>query len=95
LESTALVTTLHPLLKNVLQTIGHFEISCLGAPFSWLEKPRNYMGVRSELNSVFSLEKAAQWNPIRTSTIQSRYQLMQLLGFSNHEKGALKKAISK
>jgi len=28
----------------VLQTVDHFEISCLGAPFSWLEKPRNRMG---------------------------------------------------
>jgi hypothetical protein len=37
-------TMLHPLLKNGLQTIDHFEISCLGAPFSWLEKPRNCMG---------------------------------------------------
>jgi hypothetical protein len=37
-------TTLHPLLENVLQTVDHFEISCLGAPFSWFEKPRNRMG---------------------------------------------------
>jgi hypothetical protein len=37
----ALLTTLHPLLENVLQTVDHFEISCLGTPFSWLEKPRN------------------------------------------------------
>jgi hypothetical protein len=43
--SDALHTTLHPLLENVLQTVDHFEISCLlGAPFSWLEKPRNRMG---------------------------------------------------
>jgi hypothetical protein len=27
---------------------------------------------RSELNSVFGLEKVDQWNPIRTSTIHSR-----------------------
>jgi hypothetical protein len=40
----ALLTTLHPLLKNVLQTVDHFEISFLRAPFSWLEKPRNLMG---------------------------------------------------
>jgi hypothetical protein len=40
----ALLTTLHPLLENVLQTVDHLEISCLGAPFSWLEKPRNCMG---------------------------------------------------
>jgi hypothetical protein len=35
---------LHPLLENMLQTVDHFEISFLGAPFSWLEKPRNCMG---------------------------------------------------
>jgi hypothetical protein len=40
----ALLTTLHPLLENVLQTVHHFEISNLGSPFSWLEKPRNRMG---------------------------------------------------
>jgi hypothetical protein len=44
LASDALLTPLHPLLKNVLQTVDHFEISCLGAPFSCLEKPRNPMG---------------------------------------------------
>jgi hypothetical protein len=43
LASDALLTTLHPLLENVLQTVDHFEISCLGTPFSWLEKPRNSM----------------------------------------------------
>jgi hypothetical protein len=31
-------TVLHPLLENVLQTIDHFEISCLGAPFSLVGK---------------------------------------------------------
>jgi hypothetical protein len=44
LASDALLTTLHPLLENVLQTVDHFEISRLRAPFSWLEKPRNRMG---------------------------------------------------
>jgi hypothetical protein len=44
LPRDALLTTLHPLLENVLQTVDHFEIPCLGAPFSWLEKPRNRMG---------------------------------------------------
>jgi hypothetical protein len=44
LASDALLTKLHPLLENVLQTVDHFEISCLGALFSWLEKPRNRMG---------------------------------------------------
>jgi hypothetical protein len=44
LASDAHLTTLHPLLENVLQTVDHVEISCLGAPFSWLEKPRNRKG---------------------------------------------------
>jgi hypothetical protein len=42
--SDALLTTLHSLLENLLQTVDHFEISFLGASFSWLEKPRNRMG---------------------------------------------------
>jgi hypothetical protein len=41
LASDALLTTLHPFLENVMQTVDHFEISCLRAPFSWLEKLRN------------------------------------------------------
>jgi hypothetical protein len=44
LASDTLLTTLHPLLENVLQTVDHFEISCLRAPFSWSEEPRNRMG---------------------------------------------------
>jgi hypothetical protein len=34
--SDALHITLHPLPENVLQSVDRFEISCLGAPFSWL-----------------------------------------------------------
>jgi hypothetical protein len=34
LPSDAILTTIHPLLENVLQTVDYFEISCLGAPFS-------------------------------------------------------------
>jgi hypothetical protein len=44
LASEALLTALHPILDIVLQTFDHFEISCLEAPFSWLEKLRNRMG---------------------------------------------------
>jgi hypothetical protein len=44
LAGYAPLTKLHPLLENVLQIVGHFEISCLGAPFSWLERHRNRMG---------------------------------------------------
>jgi hypothetical protein len=35
LASDALLTLLHPLLKNVLQTTDHFKTAYLGAPFSW------------------------------------------------------------
>jgi hypothetical protein len=52
-------------------------------------------GVRSELNSIFGLEKDDRWNPIRTFAIQSRSRPMRFLGFSNHEKGALRQEISK
>jgi hypothetical protein len=34
----------------VLQTVDHFEISCIGAHFSWLEKPRNRTG--RDLNRI-------------------------------------------
>jgi hypothetical protein len=52
-------------------------------------------GVRSELNSVFGLEKVDRWNPIRTSAIQSRSLSVRFLGFSNHEKGVPRQEISK
>jgi hypothetical protein len=35
LGSDAILTTLHPFLENVPQTVNHFEISYLGAPFLW------------------------------------------------------------
>jgi hypothetical protein len=51
LKSDELLTTLHPLLENVLQTVcrklqedSEADGFDLGAPFSWLEKPRNLMG---------------------------------------------------
>jgi hypothetical protein len=50
LASNTLLTTLHPLLENVLQTADHFEISCPEAPFSWVERPRNRMG--RDLNCI-------------------------------------------
>jgi hypothetical protein len=52
-------------------------------------------GARSELNSVFSLEKVDQWNPIRTYAIQSRSHPMQFLGFSNHDVGAPRQETAK
>jgi hypothetical protein len=53
------------------------------------------MGARSELNTVFGLEKMDRWNPIRTSAIQSRSRPMRFLGFSKHEKEAPRQEISK
>jgi hypothetical protein len=50
---------------------------------------------RSELNSVFGLEKVDRWNPIRTSVIQSRSHSMRFMGFSNYEKGAPWQEVSK
>jgi hypothetical protein len=44
LASETLLKMLHPLLENMLQTVDDFKISCLGAPFSWLEKLINCMG---------------------------------------------------
>jgi hypothetical protein len=82
LVSGALLTTLHPLLENVLQTVDHFENSCLGAPFSWLEKTRNRM--RRDLKVDLKVDRR---NPIRTSVTQSRSGPMRFLGSSNHEKG--------
>jgi hypothetical protein len=58
-------------------------------------KPQKSHGARSELNSVFGLEKVDRWNPIRTSAIQSKSRSVQFLGSSNHEKGAPRQEISK
>jgi hypothetical protein len=93
LASDPLITTLYPRLVNVQQTVDHFEISCLGAPFSWLEKPRNRMG--RDLNSVFGVETVDRWNPITTPVIQSRFCPLIFLSFSNHENGAPRQEISK
>jgi hypothetical protein len=96
LASDALLTMLHPLLENVLQTVDHFEISFLGAPSLFMVgKSQKSHGERSELNCVFGLEKVDRWNPIRTSAIQSRSRPMRFLGFSNHENGSPRQEISK
>jgi hypothetical protein len=58
-------------------------------------KAQKLHGPRSELNSVFCLEKADQWNPIRTYTIQSSYHPMRFLVFSNLEKGTPRQEISR
>jgi hypothetical protein len=58
-------------------------------------KSQKSHGVRSELNSVFGLQKVDRWNPIRTSAIQYRSRPMRFLDFSYHEKGAPRQGISK
>jgi hypothetical protein len=50
-------------------------------------KDQKSHGTRSELNSLFGLEKVDRRNPIRTLAIQSRSRPMRFLDFSNHEKG--------
>jgi hypothetical protein len=87
LVSDVLLTVLHPLLENVLQTVDHFEISCLGAPFSWSEKPILH-GVISGLygrcsNGVPLIHFFQAEHKIQFITCP-----MWFLGFSNHEKWA-------
>jgi hypothetical protein len=45
-------------------------------------------GARSELNSVFDLEKVDRWNPIRTSVIQSRSRPHAISGLFQPWKGS-------
>jgi hypothetical protein len=86
LSSDALLTTLYPILENVLQTVDHFEISCLGTPFSRLEKPRNRMG--RDLDCMADVLMGFQRTPFRSvSATQSRSRPTRFLGFSNHENG--------
>jgi hypothetical protein len=58
-------------------------------------KAQKLHAVRSEFHSVFCWGKVDQWNPIRTSAIQSRSCPVRFLGFSNCKKGALRQEISK
>jgi hypothetical protein len=63
LASDALLTTLHPLLENFLQTVDHFEISYLWSSLFIVGKAQKSHGARSELNSLFSLEKSGSVEP--------------------------------
>jgi hypothetical protein len=90
---------------HFLQRSTHFSKTCCrpfvtskflaSEPLFMVGKAQKSHGTRSELNSVFDLEKVDRWNPIRTSPIQSRSRPMRFLGFSNHEKGAPRQEISK
>jgi hypothetical protein len=91
LVSDAILTTLQPLLENVLRTVDNFEISFFGAPFSWLEKPKNCMGLYGGCYNGIPPIHFFQ----AEHRIQFRSHLVKLLGFSNHEKGAPRQEISK
>jgi hypothetical protein len=92
-------------VTHLLQCSIHFSRTCCRPPITskFLTSEHHFHGwkspeitwARSELNSVFSLEKVDWWNPIRTSAIQSRSRPMWFLGFPNHEKGAPRQEISK
>jgi hypothetical protein len=86
-----LLTTLHPLIENVLQTTDLLEISCLGVPFSCFEKPRNRMG--RDLNSILcsAWKKWIGGTPLEHPPYGPDLAHMRFLGFSDHEKGALKR----
>jgi hypothetical protein len=95
LASDALLTTLQLLLENVLQTVDHFEISCLRAPFSWLEKPRSRMGrdLDCTADAVMGFHRSIFFQA--ENRIQFWSRPMRFLGLSNHEKGAPRQEISK
>jgi hypothetical protein len=90
---------------HFLKRSTHFSKTCcrplitskfLASEFLFMVgKVQKSHGARSELNSVFGLEKVNGQNPIRTSAVQSRSRPIQFLGFSNHEKGAPRQEISK
>jgi hypothetical protein len=58
-------------------------------------KAQKSHGARSELDSVFGLEKMDWWNPIRIFAIQFRSHPMRFLGCFKHDKGAPRQEISK
>jgi hypothetical protein len=95
LASDAHLSTLNPLLEDVLQTVDHFEISYLRTPLSWLEKPRNCMGARSGLYGGYSDGVPPIYFFQAERRIQFRSLPMRFVGFSNHEKGVPRQEISK
>jgi hypothetical protein len=80
LASGALLTTLHSLLENALQSFNNLEISCIGAPFSLLEKPRNRMwrDLDCMADVVMGSHRSTFFKP---NTIQFISRPMRFLGF--------------
>jgi hypothetical protein len=73
----------------------HFEISYLGAPFSWLEKPGNRMGRDVDCMADVLMGVPPTHVFQAEHRIQFRSRPMRFLGFSNHEKGVPRQEISK
>jgi hypothetical protein len=73
----------------------NFEISCLRAPFSWLEKLRNHMGrdLDCMADVLMGFHRSIFSKP--NTEFNSELAPMRFLGFSNHEKGALSQEILK
>jgi hypothetical protein len=84
LASDALLTTLHPRLESALQTVDHFEISCLGAPFSLLEKPRNRMGRDLDCMTDVLIRLHLSTFSKPNTEFNSDLAPIRFLGFSNH-----------
>jgi hypothetical protein len=91
LSSDVLLTTLHPLLQNVLQTVDHFEIYCLGALFSQFKKPKNRMG--RDLDCMADVLMGFHRSTFSKPNTEFNSDLA--LCFSNHEKGAPRQEVSK
>jgi hypothetical protein len=101
LASDVLFSTLHPLLENILQTVCHklqedsgaggFD---LGAPFSWLEEPRNRMGARSGLHGGCSNVVPLISVGAAIATFQSRNAVTPLRLLRQPKKGYFKTTVN-
>jgi hypothetical protein len=101
LASDALLTTLYPLIENVLQTAYHklqegsgaggFD---LGASFSWLEKHRNHMG--RDLDCTEDVLMGVPQNSVSASiaTFQTRNADAPLRFLSHPKKGSFKTTVT-
>jgi hypothetical protein len=87
------LTTLHPLLEKALQTVDDFEISCLGATFSWLEELKNRMGRNLDCMADVLMGLHRSTFLQAENRIQFTFRPMGFLGFCNYEKGALRQEI--
>jgi hypothetical protein len=75
LLSDALLTTLHPLLENVLQSVDHLEIFASELPFrGWKSQEISWGEIRIEF--CVRLGKVDRWNPIRTASIQTIHRFI-------------------